>query len=137
MQPDQLYVTFNIAGIYEWYDKNFPNVLQSTYNTCDMTLCSFPQKNKEEIELLCEDDFTKWFTRTDHGWRIKHHEAPCYGCGNPWCMLNENRSALKTLVNTVGKCIKTTNKQKRYRCYRDAISNRYGTLGYQQRRLVF
>jgi len=132
MKDDEVYVTCNIAGAYKWDSTNFPNVLQSTYNTGDLTLCSFPQDNLVDAEPRFDNNYTKWFTKTEEGWMIKHHDDPCYGCGNPWCMLNENRSNLKELIANIGRCKRSTNKQKRYRCYRDTIALKYGTLGYQQ-----
>ena len=33
MKIDEVYVTFNISCKCEWCDKNYPNLLQSTYKT--------------------------------------------------------------------------------------------------------
>lgn len=134
MKDDEVYVTFNIAGPYEWDDKNFPSVMQSTYKTGNLTLCRFPQDKLVHAEPIFNDNYTKWFTKTDGQWKIKHHDNPCYGYGNPWCMLNENRSNLKQMIANIGRCNRSTNKQKQYRCYRDAIALTYGMMGYQQRK---
>ena len=134
IKDDESFISFVVSGEYEWYDKNQPNVLQSTYRHRYLTLCSHPPKNMVDTVPFGEDDFTKWFTKTLDGWRVKVFEAPCYGCGSPWCMLDHDRVSLKRMIAQVQAGTKGSQKQKRFRCYRDAISKRWGFLGMQQRK---
>ena len=38
------------------------------------------------------------------------------------------------MIATIGECFRSTPKQKRFKCYRDAVAKRWGVLGYQQRK---
>ena len=95
ISSNESFVTFVVSGEYEWYDRNHSNVLQSNYIHGYLTLCSYPPKDTVETVPYGEDNFTKWFEKTNTGWRVKIHDAPCYGCGSPWCMLDHDRIALK------------------------------------------
>ena len=134
MKEGQLYVAFVVAGYYEWYNKNLPNVLQSGYDDMVLTLCKSPPSNIINREPTSEDDVTNLFCKSKKGWLVKSHEAQCYGCGDPWCLLHNDRKRLKGVITTIGTWFRSTPKQKRYRCYSDAVANKWGVLGYQQRK---
>ena len=91
----QSFVTFVVAGYYEWYNKNTPNVLQSHYDDDLLTMFLLPPTDLKNEEVFDEDDVTRFFTKTDRGWLVKSHEAPCYGCGDPWCLLHNDRRNFK------------------------------------------
>ena len=73
-------------------------------------------------------------SKSSAGWRIKIHEAPCYGSGSSWCRLDYDRIALKKMIDQTKRGEQETPKQKRFYCYRDAISKRWGYLGWQSRK---
>ena len=83
-----------------------------------------------------DDDSVRWFSKGGGGWAVKVFEDPCYGCGSPYCLYKENRVSLKNLLTEFSSNKRMTNKQKRYRCYRDAISLKWGTLGHASRKRV-
>ena len=99
-------------------------------------MCSFPPTDFVDIEPYADDNFTKWYTKTRTGWVVKNHEVPCYGCGSPWCLYHENRQELREKIDAMARCRHSTMKQKRYRCYRDAISMKWGTLGHTNMKRV-
>ena len=134
MPEGEAFVSFVIAGHYEWLDKNGPNMLQSKYHHKTLMHMAAAPTDLTERDGLGEDDFTRWFTRTGRGWRVKHHEDPCYGCGSPWCLVHEDRKGVKKLIAEVGACTRSMPNAKRYRCYREVIARKYGVLGYQQRK---
>ena len=37
------------------------------------------------------------------------------------------------MINAIGECFMSSQKQKRFRCYRDAVARKWEVLGYQQR----
>ena len=134
MKECESIISWVIAGEYEWLDKNHNNVFRGKYDHSVLTLCYLPPTDLNDTEPLSEDDITRWFKKTPEGWRVREHEGPCYGCGSPWCLVQENRKAVNALIENVRTCKGTSMREKRYRCYRAAISNKYGTLGYQQRK---
>ena len=134
MPEGEAFVSFVIAGDYEWLDKNGPNMLQSRYHHKTLMYMADAPADMTEREGLNEDDFTRWFERTSKGWRVKLHEDPCYGCGSPWCLVHEDRKGVKNLIADIGACTRSTPNAKRYRCYREVIARKYGVLGYQQRK---
>ena len=80
MPEGEAYVSFIIAGCSEWLDKNGPNMIQSNYHHKTLMYMTDTPINLADREGLNEDDFTPWFQKTSKGWRVKHHEDPCYGC---------------------------------------------------------
>jgi len=134
VKEGQSYVAFVVAGYQEWYNKNLPNVLQSGYDDRVLTLCKSPPSNLINKEPTSEDDVTNSFCKSKKGWLVNSHEALCYGCHDPWCLLHNDRKRLKGIIATIGTCFRSTQKQKRYRCYRDAVVNKRGGLGYQERK---
>ena len=134
MPEGEAFVSFVIAGDYEWLDKNGPNMLQSKYHHKTLMHMADAPVDMIEREGLNQDNFIRWFEKTGKGWRVKHHEDPCYGCGSPWCLVHEDRKGVKKLIEDIGACTRSTPNAKRYRCYREVIARKYGTLGYQQRK---
>ena len=130
----QSFVTLVVVGFYEWYNKNTPNVLQSSYYDKVLTLCKPPPSEFVNTEPTFEDDITRFFYKTRKGWLLKSHEGPCYGCGDPWCLLHNDRKEMKRMITAIGECFRSTQKQKRFRCYRDAVAREWVVLGYQQRK---
>ena len=102
VKEGQSYVAFVVAGYYEWYNKNLPNVLQSGYDDMVLTLCKSPPSNIINREPTSEDDVTNLFCKSKKGWLVKSHEAQCYGCGDPWCLLHNDRKRLKGVITTIG-----------------------------------
>ena len=100
-----------------------------------LVLCHPPPINVDGVDFFCGDDGSaKWFSKSSIGWEVKVFEDPCYGCGSPFCLYHQNRSALKTMLAEFTDNKRMSNKQKRYRCYRDAISLKWGTLGHATRK---
>jgi len=109
-------------------------VLQSNYSHNTLSLCSYPPDNLVDVESDLHEDFTRWFEKAVHGWRVKSHEAPCYGCGPPWYLFNRDRKGLRRMIKDIEGCYKSTPAQKSFRCYREAIVMTWGVLGYQRRK---
>ena len=131
------YVTFVVSGEYEWYDKNEVNTLSAAYHDTLLTLCSYPPVDSVNYDPITEDDLSRWFTKLNGHWIIKVQETPCYGCGSPWCMLHLDRAYLCGMISDVDSSKHLTiAREKRFRCYRNAVSRRWGVLGYQQRKRV-
>ena len=137
LQGDELIVRFVVSGQYEWYDKNSPNVLLSNYKKSYLALCRRPPTITSEVDSL-EDlvDNTRLFVQGRRGWEVRVFEDPCYGCGNPWCLYKQHRTELKEMINFLKGNRRMTMKQKRYRCYRDAVSIKWGALGHASRKRV-
>ena len=93
-------------------------------------------KSLAQRQPYSEEDHIRWFVPTEDGWRIKTNEAPCYQCGDPWCMLNESRTFFKKMVQTVKNQATGMEAQKglRFKCYRKAIHEKYGYLGVKERK---
>ena len=137
LKEDEVIVKFVVCGEYEWYDKNVPNCLVSNYKKSLLVLCHPPPVNVVGADLFAsDDDSVRWFTKSRSGWVVKVFEDPCYGCGSPYCLYHENRTALRTMLSDFLSNRRMSNKQKRYRCYRDAISMKWGTLGHASRKRV-
>ena len=126
-----------VSGEYEWYDKNEVNTLSAAYHDTLLTLCSYPPMDDDNFEPLGEDDLSRWFTKVNGLWTVKAQDTPCYGCGSPWCMLHVDREYLCRMISDVADCpYLITAREKRFRCYRDAVARKWGVLGYQQRKRV-
>lgn len=63
-------------------------------------------------------------------------EDPCYGCESLWCMYNDNRAELRAMLLDLSNNKRMSNKQKRHRCHRDAVSLKWGYLGHALRKRV-
>ncbi len=63
-------------------------------------------------------------------------EDPCYGRGSLCCLYDKNREELKAMLLDLSGNKRMSNKQKRYCCYRDAVSLKYGYLGHGSRKRV-
>ena len=136
LKDDELFVKFVVSGEYEWYDKNVPNCTFGNYKKSKLVLCHPPLGNMSGSSYYEKvNDSSKWFDKTQSGWVVKVFEDPCYGCGSPWCLYHENRAECKQLLSDIGDK-SMPNKQKRYHCYRDAISMKWGTLGHASRKRV-
>ena len=85
VKESEAYVSFVLAGEFEWYDKNKPNAITGAYPKSLLTLCAFPPGDCSGAGLCSEENFLKLFDKKDGKWNIKIHEDPCYGCGPPWC----------------------------------------------------
>jgi len=59
VKEGQSFVTFVVAGFFEWYNKNTPNVLQISYNDNVLTLCKLPPNEFVNTEPTSEDDITQ------------------------------------------------------------------------------
>ena len=137
LADDEVIVKFVVCGEYEWYNKNVPNCLVSNYKESLLVLCHPPPVNVEGPDLFMSgDDSARWFKKTRTGWAVKVYEDPCYGCGSPYCLYHENRAALRMMIADFSSNERMSNKQKRYRCYRDAISMKWGTLGHVSHKRV-
>ena len=86
MNDDSVLVKFVAAGGYEWFNINLPHVLTGAYKKDVLTFCAPPPVNLIAIEQYDDDNFVKYFVKTNHGWDVKVFDNPCYGCGSPWCM---------------------------------------------------
>ena len=104
ISDNQKIVRFVVCGEYEWYDRNSPNCLLSNYDRSVLTVAMFPPVDLQP-QKGDEDTFLKWFERTPDGWRIKSFEDPCYGCGDPWCLLKNYRPHLRQII-TMAKGMK-------------------------------
>ena len=137
MNDDELVVMFVVSGEFEWYDKNSPNCLISNYRKSVLVMCHPPPLNFHGPDIFAADDESaRWFSKSRSGWIVKFFEDPCYGCGSPWCMYHANRTELKQMITEAAGNKRMTNKQRRYRCYRDAVSLKWGTLGHATRKRV-
>ena len=131
---NEVLVSFIVAGLYEWYDKNSPNTLTASYPKSQLTFTAFPPSDTNQVVFSHEDDFTKWFYKSVHGWKVKAHEDPCYGCGSPWCLWSQYCVELKALLLQLDRNKNLTNTEKRYHCYREGISMKWGASWYAQHR---
>ena len=137
LNDDELIIKFVVSGDYEWYNKNVPNCLVSNYKKSLLVLCHPPPINVNGVDFFDrDDDSARFFSKSRSGWVVKVFEDPCYGCGSPYCLYKENRTALNTMLDEAASNNRMNNRQKRYRCYRDAISLKWGTLGHASRKRV-
>ena len=137
VESDELIVRFVVSGEYEWYNKNSPNVLLSNYKKTYLALTRRPPtgtRDKDSLEDAVDD--TRLFVEGGRGWEVRAFEDPCYSCGNPWCLYKQHRTELKEMINFFKNNKRMTMKQKRYRCYRDAVSIKWGALGHASRKRV-
>ena len=134
LESDELIVRFVVSGEYEWYDKNVPNVLMSSYKKNHLSLISYPPMRRKDKDALDEVDVTRWFVKGRSGWEVRVFDNPCYGCGSPWCLYHQYRGELKNMIGTLKENHRMTMKQRRYRCYRDAVSLKWGALGHATRK---
>ena len=99
-----------------------------------LAFCAPPPVDLYEVENHNEDNYVKWFKKTIDGWDVNVFDDPCYGCGSPWCLYHQHRSELNMLLDKLGKCQNLANNQKRFKCYRDGISLKWGVLGFSNRK---
>jgi len=120
-------VEFVACGQYKWMDKNIPDTHADTYPDANLKEYTGVPRTLAPIEPYCQEDPIRWFVATEDRWVMKKNEAPCYQCGDPWCMLNNARPFLKNVVNTVK--MEATGmegqNQLRFKCYRKAIHAKY------------
>ena len=129
-------VEFVACGEYEWLDKNIPHTLTATYPDANLKKYTGLPRTLAPSEPYSEEDPIRWFVATEDGWVMKKNEAPCYQCGDPWCMLNHARPFLINMVKAVKMEATGMKAQKelRFKCYRKAIHEKYGYLGVKERK---
>ena len=133
MLHNQSLVEVIVAGEVEWYDKNVMNTIQSVFYNDDITVYCLHQG--KDISTRAENDkvLTTWFERTPTKWMFKQNDDICHWCGSPLCIWYNYRKPLKALIGEAGKCVRSSNKDKRYKCYRDAVTMCFGLLGHGNR----
>ena len=83
-----------------------------------------------------EEDHMRWFTKTERGWQVKYHEAPCYDCGSSWCMIHHVRIDLAEMIWRVKRGRKGILVQSRFWCYCDDVIIRCGIINWHTRKLT-
>jgi hypothetical protein len=126
-------VEFVVAGEMEWYNRNHRNSIESDFADQVLTMVA---RNRigEGDRIEPTGRFRMWFRMGIHGWEFKELDGLCYGCGSPDCILNVHRSILTGIIQDVGKCDRTWNHEKRYRCYRDGVTAVFGVTGHMGRK---
>ena len=134
--PNETNIEVVASGEYEWLNKNLPHTLTASYSNHKLKKYTGPPRTLTERVPYSEDDPIRLFTPTEEGWIVKSHEAPCYQCADPWCMLNQSRRLFKKMVATVKDEATGMEAQKelRFKCYRQAIHEKYGYLGVKERK---
>ena len=111
-----------------------PNFLIGNYKKSKLELCHPPPVNiSGDVYYQQVNKSAKWFVKNTSGWVVKVFDDPYYEYGSPWYLYHENRADYKQLLSDIGDK-SMPNKQKRYRCYHDAISMKWLTLGHASRK---
>ena len=71
LSEDELIVTCMVSGEYEWYDKNYSNILHNNYSKNVLSVCTSPSTVLVDVPSYDDEHFTKRFTKTSGGWVVK------------------------------------------------------------------